>query len=420
MQNDSRKFDHAFVQSVRQQFPALVRTVSGKPVVFLDGPGGTQVPHRVITAIGYYLIRNNANHGGLFATSIESDELLAEAHRAGADFLGADDPDCISFGLNMTSLTFALSRAVARRLQPGDEVVVTRLDHDANVSPWALAAQDARALVKYVDINRDDCTLDMNDFASRLSPRTRLVAVGCASNANGTVNPVRQICEAARAVGAWTFLDAVHFAPHARINVREFGCDFLACSAYKFFGPHVGMLWGRRELLEELVAYKVRPAPHELPGKWMTGTQNHEGMAGTLAAIEYLAEIGQTSEAAVDRRTALDNAMAAIQQYERTLLDRLLAGLAELPNIKVWGITDRNRLAERLPTVSITHAKIPTLDLAKWLCERGFFVWHGNYYALQLTETLGLEPQGMVRIGLVHYNTMEEVERLLTALREKP
>ena len=414
------KFDDEFVLHLRQQFPALTRQVQGRPAVFLDGPGGTQVPRRVIVAVSDYLAGTNANQGGVFATSVESDEILAQAQRAAADFLGTDDPDTVCFGLNMTSLTFALSRAIARRWRSGDEVLVTRLDHDANVSPWVLAARDAGAIVQYVDLHPEDCTLDLDDFASKLSARTRLVAVGCASNATGTINPVRQICAAARAVGAWTFVDAVHFAPHARIDVREFGCDFLACSAYKFFGPHVGLLWGRRQLLEELIAYKVRPASDDLPGKWMTGTQSHEGIAGTLAAIEYLADIGRTVDpAASDRRTALTSAFTAIQQYERRLSDRMLAGLAEIPSIKIRGITNGQQLDQRLPTISITHATLPAVDLAQWLGERGLFVWHGNYYALQLTERLGLEPHGMVRIGLVHYNTMDEVERLLAALREK-
>ena len=410
------------VSKLRQQFPALARQVAGKTAVFFDGPAGTQVPQRVIAAIEHYLIHRNANHGGVFATSVESDALLHDAHQAVADLLGADDANCVSFGQNMTSLTFALSRALSRRWKAGDEVIVTRLDHDANVSPWVLAAKDVGAVVKFVEIRREDCTLDLDSLQSVLSPRTRLVAVGCASNATGTVNPMQQICEWAHQVGALAFLDAVHFAPHASIDVQQIGCDFLACSAYKFFGPHVGIMWGKRELLEAIPAYKVRPASNELPEKWMSGTQSHEGIAGVFAAVEYLAEVGRTADASLrdtaNRRTALQAAFAGIREYETQLVRRLLAGLTELPEIKVWGITDPQRFHERLPTLSVTHRKFTAIELARRLAERGVFVWHGNYYALQLTETLGLEPHGMVRIGLVHYNTLDEVERLLITLRE--
>ena len=406
------------VDSIRQRFPALTRSVEGQPAVFLDGPAGTQVPQCVVDAMCDYLKHRNANHEGLFVTSRESDAMLNEAHRGVADLLGTDDPDCVFFGQNMTSLTFAMSRSLARRWQAGDEIVVTRLDHDANVTPWVMAAEDAGATVRYVDINQTDCTLDLDDFRDKINANTRLVAVGCASNASGSVNPVREICQWARAVGAVSFLDAVHFAPHVGIDVAELGCDFLACSAYKFFGPHTGIMWGRRELLEELVAYKVRPSSHELPGKWMTGTQSHESIAGTLAAIEYLAGLGRDAadDPALPRRDALQSAYAAIANYESELTHRLLSGLEQLDTITVWGITDAAHLDQRLPTVSITHDRMTATAVAEQLAQRGIFVWHGNYYALQLTETLGLEPQGMVRIGLAHYNTAEEIDRLLGEL----
>ena len=409
------------VAACRRQFPALTRTVGGLPAVFLDGPGGTQVPSRVIEAVGGYLAHINANHGGHFATSRESDEMLAEAHWAVADFLGSDNPDTVVFGANMTTLTFALSRALAKTWQPGDEIVVTRLEHDANFTPWVRAAQDAGATVRYVSIHADDCTLDLEDLRVKLSARTRLVAVGCASNATGTVNPVRQICRWVHDAGGLVFLDAVHAAPHAMLDVAATDCDFLACSAYKFFGPHVGILWGRRRLLESLPAYKVRPAAESIPERWMTGTQNHEGIAGTLAAVEYLADLGRDAAGRPrDRRVALRNAYEAIGTYERGLAKRLLDGLAQMADVKVWGITDPARLGERLPTISITHAKLEPARLAEYLGRLGIFVWHGNYYALPVTETLGLEPDGMVRIGLVHYNTVEEVNRLLEALGQLP
>lgn len=407
------------VGSLRQQFPALSREVNGRPAVFFDGPAGTQVPQRVIDALAHYLAHSNANYGGEFLTSRESDAMLDETHRAVADLLGANDPACVSFGPNMTTLTFALSRTLARRWRPGDEVVVTRLDHDANVTPWVLAARDAGVTVRYVDFRREDCTLDMESFRAQLSPRTRLVAVGCASNSTGSINPVREICAAAHAVGALTFLDAVHFAPHALVDVEDLGCDFLACSGYKFFGPHVGIMWGRRDLLESLIAYKVRPASNELPSKWMTGTQNHEGLAGTLEAVNYLAGVGRmvTRQPALSRREALQAAYAEIRQYETKLVGRLLSGLHEMPDVKIYGIVDPARLSERMPTVSITHRRWPAIEVARRIGEAGIFAWHGNYYALQITEVLGLEPQGMVRLGLVHYNTADEVDRCLEALR---
>jgi cysteine desulfurase family protein (TIGR01976 family) len=407
------------VQWCRAQFPALSRKQDGQPVVYLDGPAGSQVPQCVIDAISGYLIESNANHGGRFMTSRESDAMLASAHEAAADFLGANDANATVFGANMTSLTFAFSRALAREWKPGDEIVVTRLDHDANVNTWAMAARDAGAKVRYVNFRAADCTLDLDELASALGPRTRLVAVGCASNSVGTINPVAEICRMSHAAGALVFLDAVHYAPHALVDVEAWGCDFLACSAYKFFGPHVGILWGRPELLRRLTPYKVRPAANDLPERWMTGTQSHEGIAGTLAAIEYLAALGRRCEpGAENRRAALSAAYAAIGRYETQLCRQLLAGLARLPDVKVWGITDAARLDGRVPTVSITHARHSPVEMADRLAARGIFAWHGNFYALELTELLGLEPEGLLRLGLLHYNTSQEVERLLEALAE--
>ncbi len=403
----------------RQQFPALSRQIDGQPVIYLDGPAGSQAPQRVVDALAQYLIEMNANHGGHFASSRESDAMLAEAHRAAADLLGADSPEATVFGANMTSLTFAFSRALARTWQPGDEVIVTRLDHDANVTPWVLAARDAGATVRHVNFRPDDCTLDLDELRRALSPRTRLVAVGCASNASGTINPVAEIAALAHDVGAQVYLDAVHFTPHGLIDVVRWGCDYLACSAYKFFGPHVGLLWGRPALMAALETYKVRPAADTLPDRWMTGTQNHEGIAGVLAAIEYLADLGRRSApSAVDRRTALAAAFADIGAYERQLSRQLIAGLLELPSVKIWGITDAARLHQRVPTVSITHRRLSAPELAQRLGERGIFAWHGNFYALEFSESLGLEPAGLVRLGLLHYNTTDEIERLLSVLRE--
>jgi cysteine desulfurase family protein (TIGR01976 family) len=328
------------------------------------------------------------------------------------------------FGPIMTSLTLHLSRAIGRTLKPGDEVVVTRLDHDANVTPWVLAARDAGARTRLIDIHPEDCTLDLDDFRRQLGPRTRLVALACASNAVGTINDVRTVIRWSHEVGARVFFDAVHYAPHAPINVQEWDCDFLACSAYKFFGPHVGVLWGKPELLAELPAYKLRPVAETLPDRWMTGTQNHEGLAGVVAAVDYLADIGAACPAFQDRFPALSGrrcqihaGLAAIQHYEATLSDHLLRALADRPCFKVWGITDRSQLARRVPTVSITLPDQPADRMAEHLAARDIFVWSGNMYALGLTERLGLEDRGgLLRIGLVHYNTPQEIERLVAAL----
>ena len=413
---DSNSFD---VDRWRRRFPALDRAVDGQPAVFFDGPAGSQVPDTVIDAVVRYFVETNANHGGLFETSRRSDALLESAHEAVADLLGCGDPGEVVFGANMTSLTLALSRSLGKTWAAGDEIVVAGGEHDANFTPWVLAARDAGATVRQVTIDKSTCSIDLDDLAGKLTDRTRLVAAGCASNAVGTINPIDRIVQLAHDHGALVFLDAVHYAPHRAIDVAGWGCDFLACSAYKFFGPHVGVLWGRRALLEELPAYKLRPAPDRLPGRWMTGTQSHEGIAGTAAAVEYLAELGREHDVdAIDRRAALESAFRAISAYEQQLAASLLTGLSELPTVKVWGIADLDSIDCRVPTVSITHNRLKPAELAEFLGTRGIFVWHGNFYALPLTETLGLEPDGLVRIGLLHYNTAEEIGRLLTVLAE--
>ena len=402
----------------RAQFPALKQEVNGYPAVFFDGPGGTQVPQRVIDAMRDYLVRSNANTHGAFATSRRSDEIIATAHAAVADLLGCDADEVI-FGPNMTTLTFALSRALGRELRAGDEVVVTRLDHDANVAPWVALAERG-AVIRTVDIHVEDCTLDMADLRRQINERTRLVAVGYASNAVGSINDVAEIIRLAHGVGALAFIDAVHYAPHASIDVRALDCDFLACSPYKFFGPHTGVLCGKREHLARLRPYKVRPALEELPGRWETGTQNHEGLAGVRAAVDYLAELGRLySPAATTGRAALVAAYEAIRRYERSLIQPLIAGLLEIPGLTFYGIRDPARFDRRTPTVAIRLAGHTPRELADFLGTRGIFTWDGNYYALNLTERLGVESSGgMLRIGLVHYNTAEEVEWLLGALRE--
>jgi cysteine desulfurase family protein (TIGR01976 family) len=407
------------VRWCREQFPGLNRLVDGQPAVFFDGPAGSQVPRRVIDAVSGYLAHCNANTGGEFATSCESDALLEAAHQAVADLFGSGDPDLIAFGPNMTTLTLALSRALAKTWRPGDEIIVTRSDHDANVTPWVLAARDAGAVVRHVRIHPDDCTLDLDDLRRQLCDRTRLAAIGCASNATGTVHPVGEIIKLVHAAGGQVFLDAVHHAPHLPIDVEAWDCEYVVASAYKFFGPHVGILWGKRQLLEELAAYKLRPASDTLPSKWMTGTQNHEGLAGTLAAVEYLADVGRRHQPqAVTRRQALLAAFEHIAGYERALAAEMLAGLQAEKNVRLYGLADRQRLAERVPTFCFTHARYPAQEVARHLGRRGVFCWHGNFYALPLSEALQLEPAGAVRAGLLHYNTREEIGRFLAALRD--
>jgi len=410
--------DSLDIGRVRAQFPSLSQMVKGQPAIFLDGPGGTQVPQRVIEAIADYLKRNNANSGGAYATSRHTDGMIADARAAMAEFL-ACDPDEIVFGPNMTTLTYAVSRSIGRELKAGDEIVLTQLDHDANISPWAALAERG-VTIRMVDIHEEDCTLDMEDFAGKITPRTRWVAVGMASNAVGTINNVREVVRLAHQAGAMVYLDAVHFAPHQAIDVRALDCDFLACSTYKFFGPHMGVLYGKREHLQRLQPYKVRANTNAVPNRWEWGTLNHECIAGITACVEYLADLGRHEKSSVtSRREALAAAFAAIHQHERELMEAMIRGLLTIPGLKLYGITDPKRFDQRCPTMAIRIAGHTPLQLATELGERGIFTWDGNYYALNLTERLDVEKDGgFLRIGLVHYNTMQEVERLLGALAD--
>ncbi len=407
------------VPYVRSQFPSLSQKVNSHPAAFLDGPGGTQVPQRVIDAISDYLRRNNANTGGAYATSRNTDAMIAEARAAMADFLhcGSDE---VAFGPNMTTLTFAMSRAIGRELKPGDEILVTRLDHDANVSPWLLMAEDRGITVRWAEIHDEDCTLDMADLASKINKNTKLVAVGYASNAVGTINPVKEIVQLAHNVGALVYVDAVHYGPHGLINVADLDCDFLACSTYKFFGPHMGVLFGKREHLKRIRPYKVRPNTNAIPNCWEWGTLNHECIAGITACVEYIADLGRRARPeAKDRRAAIEAAFSAIHEHERGLTTRLIAGLKQIPGAKIYGITDPAHFDHRCGTLAVRIDGHTPLELSTKLGERGFFTWDGNYYALNLTEHLDVEKSGgFLRIGLVHYNTADEVDRLLASLRE--
>jgi cysteine desulfurase family protein (TIGR01976 family) len=406
---------------IREQFPALQ-----KEAIFLDNPAGTQVPQAVLDRMSTYLTEHNANHGGAFETSRQSDALVDEARAAAADFLNAGRAEEIVFGPNMTSLTFNISRSIGRRLDPGDEIVVTRLDHDANITPWVMVAEERGCSIRWVDFQLEDGTLNMEDLQSALDSRPKLLAVGYASNALGTINPVSKIVSMAREVGAWVYVDAVQLAPHSPIDVQQLGCDFLVCSAYKFFGPHVGVLYGKYELLDDLSAYRVRPAPGDPPGKFETGTGNFEGYAGVLGALEYLEWVGTSfgehyaekyAERYAGRALRLKQAIAAIRAYEYELSRALLEVLEETPGVKVYGITDPRRLEDRVPTVAFTMQGWHPRQVAEKLDEAGIYVWDGNYYALAVTERLGLEESGgMVRVGPVHYNTVEEIESFGEAL----
>lgn len=403
---------------VRSQFPALAQTVNGHPAVFLDGPGGTQAPQRVIDAVANYLTSDNANTGGAYATSCRTDTMIARARAAMADFFNCD-ADEVVFGPNMTTLTYAISCSLGRQFGPGNEIVLTHLDHDANVSPWR-ALEERGVTVRFADIREEDCTLDMNDLSRKITGHTRLVAAGYASNAVGTINNVKEIAHLAREAGALTFIDAVHYAPHGPIDVRALDCDFLVCSTYKFFGPHMGVLYGKREHLKRLQPYKVRANTDNVPNRWEWGTLTHECIAGITACIDYLADLGRrVNPSASTRRAALLAAYGAIQPYERSLVERLIRGLLAIPGLKLYGITDPSRFHHRCPTVAVRIAGHTPLELATKLGDRGFFTWDGNYYALNLTERLDVEKSGgFLRIGLVHYNTREEVERFLSALGE--
>jgi len=403
---------------VRAQFPSLQTQVNGQPAAFLDGPAGTQVPTGVMHVIQSYLMGANANTCGAFLTSRRTDETLAGARAAMADFFHCERDEVV-FGQNMTTITFSISRAIGRELNAGDEILLTTLDHDANFSPWK-ALEEKGVVIRQVDIREEDCTLDLSDLKSKLNERTKLVAVGYASNAVGTINPVAEITRLAHAAGALAYIDAVHYAPHGLIDVKELDCDFLVCSPYKFFGPHMGTLYGKRQHLQGFKPYKVRPCTNQIPERWETGTQVHELIAGIAAAVEYISDVGRRSDPSVaTRREALAAAYRTTVAYERRLISRLIEGLQAIPGVRIYGITDPERFDERCSTLSLRIGNHNPTTVAAFLGDRGIFTWDGNYYALNLSERLGVESQGgMLRIGLVHYNTLEEVDRLLTALRD--
>jgi cysteine desulfurase family protein (TIGR01976 family) len=410
------------IDLIRSHIPAL-----SSGAVFFDNPGGTQIAREVLERMQHYYLYTNANHGGAFKTSQQSDAIVAEARQAMADFLNAARPEEIIFGQNMTSLTFHISRSLARLLQPGDEIIVTRLDHDANVAPWLLIAEDRGCTVRWVSFNTADCTLNMQELEQQINTRTKIVAVGYASNAVGTINDVKRITQLAHSVGAFCFIDAVQYAPHKPIDVQDLDCDFLACSAYKFFGPHTGILYGKYSLLDQLTAYKVRPSGSLPPDKFETGTQSFESIAGVLGTLDYLTWIGTTFGAEFaplyrehfsDRKLALKQAMATIESYEYSFGAPIIEGLQSIPGLHLWGITDTQRLQQRVPTFSFTLQHHKPRAIAEHLAQNAIYVWDGNFYAYEVERHLHLEHDGgLLRVGLAHYNTHEEIQQLIHALQ---
>ena len=415
------------LDAIRAQFPALAIKDADQPRIYFDNPAGTQVPRSVIESMTRCLIESNTNVQGKFRTSQKVDALIADAHEAMADLLNADSAEEIVFGQNMTTITLHMSRSIGRLLKKGDEIILSRMDHDGNVAPWLLLAEDLGLVVKWLPFDTESFEFDLTSLDDLLTSRTRLVCVGAASNLTGTINDVKTICAKARDAGALTYIDAVQAVPHVSTDVQSLGCDFLVCSAYKFFGPHQGVLWGSREVLERLTPYKVRPAPDTIPGCFETGTQSHEGMAGTLAAVDYFSWIGETmSEQYLGkysrfsgRRKFVHAAMDCLLDYETGLARHLISGLQQLPRVRVQGITAPDAFDRRVPTVSFTVDGQSPGDIAESLAARNIFVWSGHVYAVEAARCLGIyDHGGAVRIGPVHYNSSAEIDYVLNALSD--
>jgi len=413
------------LEQIRAQFPALSAADNGVPRIYFDNPAGTQVPRQVAERMSDCLLQANANIGGYFHTSELATEIVAEARNAMADFVNAPSADEIIFGQNMTSITFHISRSLGRYFSAGDEIILSRMDHDANIQPWVLLARDHDLNIRWLPFNVETYEFDLDELDKLLTNRTRLVCVGGASNLTGTINDIGAICAKARDAGAWTYIDAVQSAPHVVTDVQSIGCDFLVCSAYKFFGPHQGILWGRREVLEKLEPYRVRPAPETIPWAFEPGTQSHEGMAGTAAAVDYFAWIGaQLSDAAdatiansSQRGERIRAAFKYLFAHEKTLAERLINGLQSIGGITIRGITAPDALQRRVSTVSFTHNRVAPSAIAAALAKRNIFAWDGHNYALEVVKALGiLDSGGTVRIGAVHYNSIAEIDELLNAL----
>ena len=413
------------LEAIRSQFPGLALTDNGTRRIYLDNPAGTQVPVCVAAAMADCLMTKNANLGGYFASSLDADRIVQSARDAMADFLNAPATEEIIFGQNMTTITLHLSRSIGRLLRPGDEIVLSQMDHDANVWPWVLLARDLELEVRWLPFDKESFEFDLDVLDEIITDRTRLVCVGSASNLTGTLNDVKAICARARAAGAISFVDGVQSAPHIPTDVQDLGCDFFVCSSYKFFGPHQGILWGRSEVFAQLEPYKVRPSPAELPWCFETGTQSHEGLAGIAATVDYFALIGQSMAQAQlgnwdqfqGQRQQVHAAMELLFDYEKTLTSHLIEGLLNIDGITVQGITDKDAMDRRVPTVSFTHETVAPDEIAQALAKQNIFVWSGHNYAVEVAKTLGIdETGGAVRIGLVHYNSIAEIDELLTGL----
>jgi len=401
----ARSADIATPAEIRARFPALARRHAGHPVAYFDGPGGTQVPREVARAMTDYLFHHNANTHWAYPTSIETDAILESARETLADFLNAT-PQEIAFGQNMTTLTFHLARALGREWKRGDEIIVTELEHHANVAPWRALEKDRGVTVRMARADEKAGTVDLDDLARLIGPRTRLIAIGAASNALGTVTDVARVCAMAREAGALSFVDAVHYAPHLLVDVRAFGCDFLACSAYKFYGPHLGLLYGRRERIEALDVPRLEPAPDYAPERLETGTQSHESIAGAAAAVEFLSMLATGGT----RRTRLERAFASIHQRKRALFARLWEGLGAIDGVTRYGPAAQ---AARTPTAAFTVRGMDSEQVARALAERGVFASHGDFYAATIVAKLGLAEAGLVRAGCAIYTTPDEIDRLL-------
>lgn len=409
------------VDAVRRCFPGLGREQDGRPVVFFDNPAGTQMAQRSIDRMVWAMTNCNANLGGHFQTSLDAQQLVDDAREAAKDFVNARDVKEIVFGQNMTTLTFMMSRTLGREFRPGDEVVVTRMDHDGNVTPWVMLAEDRGLTVRWLDFDPETFEFDLFSLDRVITERTRLVAVNYASNVTGTINDVQTIAKAAKAVGALVYVDAVQYAPHDVIDVQALDCDFLVCSAYKFYGPHQGVMWGRREILERLTAYKVRAADNELPTKFETGTVSREALAGVMGAIEHYdwvgREFGAPNEPATSRRERIVAGVRAMKRHDQGLAVRLIDGLEQVPNLRIMGITDRRRLDRRVPTVSFVLEGCDPAEIAKYMASQGIYVWDGHNYGVEPVKRLGLlDKGGVVRVGPTHYNSAAEIDRFLEAL----
>ena len=413
------------IEQIRGKFPALNIKDSGVRRIYFDNPAGTQVPIEVIEALQKCMIESNANIQGGFETSNRVDKILDEFHQSMADFLNATSSEEIIFGQNMTTLTLHISRSIGRLLSKGDEIILSRMDHDANISPWLLLAEDIGLSVKWLSFDTEKYEFDLNCLENLLSDKTKLICIGGASNLLGTINDIKSICKIAKKANALTYVDAVQLAPHVSIDVQDIDCDFLVCSAYKFFGPHQGILWGKRKLLKSLSPYKVRPATSELPGCFETGTQSHEGMAGTTAAVNYFAWIGREYAESYqienkyknERTKFVHAALDYLFEYEKLLTIDLIEGLQNIKNVQVQGITEKNALDRRLPTVSFSVIGLSPSLIAEELAKENIFVWSGHSYALEVVKSLNLlDKGGVLRTGPVHYNTINEVHEFLEIL----